>query len=520
MMKWNRLLAFVLVGAGWIAAAVGCESGSPNSTDHTAAAADPKPVGGEQTVTYRIFRNFNAPEYPDDGGPGKRTILEALARAGIRGVDYRVELTGGKDYYTKLNVKASAGDLPDMFHVDYQTFVRLAKGGYLLPLNDWLTASPHLTRMIEPEKFGYVTIEGSIYAIPTGNRPEPYNSESRAGFVIRQDWLDKLDLKQPRTIRELHDVLYAFVHNDPDGNGKKDTWGYGAEKDHEFSGIFGAYGINPDFWHERGGRIYKGFVLPEAKDALATLQQWYKEGLIDPLFLVTESKLRNDNISSSKVGMFQNAPLEIDSNSPLIISLQRANPEARLSFFTDVKGPNGSSGFPETSPYNGLRAVSANVKQPEKLFRMLDWMQDNQGGFNLIHYGIEGEDYTYDRSTNSITLKSTYPELYRKGFSNPVRFVNDIDVRWANNSVKENVVESAKHTIKNELWKPLPAELEHSELEETLWKEYFSKIVTGEYAIDKWDEFVRIYYEQGGETVERHANEEWTKARNVQKTGM
>ena len=40
--------------------------------------------------------------------------------------------------------------------------------------------------------------------------------------LIRQDWLDKLNLKAPTTVDELHDVLYAFRNEDPNGNGLKD----------------------------------------------------------------------------------------------------------------------------------------------------------------------------------------------------------------------------------------------------------------------------------------------------------
>lgn len=477
-------------------------------TEEEARGAANEAAAAQDTVTYNIFRDFHAPEYPADGGPGKRIILEKMAEAGIEGVDYQVELAKGSYYYTKLNVKATAGDLPDLFHVDYPTFIRLAQEGKLLRLNEYLEQSPNIRGMIDPSKLDDVTVDGGIYAIPTGTRPEPYNVESRAGFVVRQDWLDRLGLERPRNLDEMHAVLQAFTYGDPDGNGRNDTYGYGAEKSHQFAGIFGAFGIHPDFWHERDGRIRKGFTMPEAKEALAVLQQWYKEGLIDPRYPVTDTKQRDDHIIQSKYGMFQNAPLETDPSSAMYAALLKRTPDARLSFFTGVKGPEGKSGFPETSPYTGLRAVSADVKQPDKLFRMLDWMQSDEGGFYLIHYGVEGEDFVLDRETNRIRLLSAYSELYRKGFSNPVRFLNDIDIRWADDAVKAHAVEAAQHSIRNELWEPVPAEQEYPNLDE-LWDHYFTNIVIGEYELEKWDEFVKLYYEQGGERIERQANEEW-----------
>jgi putative aldouronate transport system substrate-binding protein len=510
MKKALPMLLIACMAAGTVACSKKADNGD-------AAAA---PEGGnkkDETVTYQMFRNFSAPDYPEDGGPGKKILLDAMAKAGITGVDYKVELTSGSEYYTKLNLKASAGQLPDMFQPDYPTFLRMADEGLLLPLNDYLNKSPHIKKLIDQRKLDYVTVDGKIYAIPTGTRPEPYNLEERQGYIYRQDWLDKLGLKLPTTLDEMYNVLKAFTNNDPDGNGKKDTFGLTADKDNAFNGIFGAYGVIPTFWHERNGKIVKGFTLPETKEALATLQKWYKEGLIDPQFLVTESKQRNENIINSKYGVIQYSPLELDPNSAMLNALLKATPTAKFGFTPGPKGPNGKSGFPEATPINQIRAVSAKVKDPDKLFRMLDWMQNDDGGFNLVHYGVEGVDHKFDKATDHIEQISSYPELYKKGFSNPIRFLNDVDIRWAIPVVVDNMKKLIGTQIENEFWKPVPAELDYPDLEKKLWKEYFAKIVTGEYSVDKWDEFVQKYYKQGGEVIEKQANEEWNKMKAAKK---
>ena len=73
------------------------------------------------------------------------------------------------------------------------------------------------------------------------------------GLLIRKDWLDKLGLKVPTTTDELMAVMKAFTFNDPDGNGKADTYGYGAfieitnyEADlgRRFEPILGAFGVD------------------------------------------------------------------------------------------------------------------------------------------------------------------------------------------------------------------------------------------------------------------------------------
>ena len=44
-------------------------------------------------------------------------------------------------------------------------------------------------------------------------------------LLIRTDWLKKLNLSMPTTTEELMAVAKAFAEQDPDGNGKKDTYG-------------------------------------------------------------------------------------------------------------------------------------------------------------------------------------------------------------------------------------------------------------------------------------------------------
>ncbi|MCY9663501.1 hypothetical protein M5X11_00660 [Paenibacillus alginolyticus] len=82
-------------------------------------------------------------------------------------------------------------------------------------------------------------------------------------------------------------------------------------------------------------------------------------------------------------------------------------------------------GNPETNAVAAapLRALSVKAQNPEKLFRFLDWLVDDSegGGFNLGLYGVEGTDYTYDKAMNLIKQSTSYADLYKKGYNNPIR---------------------------------------------------------------------------------------------------
>src|SRR5690606_7099573 len=55
--------------------------------------------------------------------------------------------------------------------------------------------------------------------------PIPFAKTRYVSYYVRQEWLDKLNLKVPTNYEEMVNVMKAFVENDPDGNGKKDTFG-------------------------------------------------------------------------------------------------------------------------------------------------------------------------------------------------------------------------------------------------------------------------------------------------------
>ena len=72
-----------------------------------------------------------------------------------------------------------------------------------------------------PTTFNPVVRDGKVY----GMAISPNLTEGQV-MLIRQDWLDSLGLEAPTTIDEFESVIAAFTNEDPDGNGKNDTYGF------------------------------------------------------------------------------------------------------------------------------------------------------------------------------------------------------------------------------------------------------------------------------------------------------
>ncbi|MEY8745727.1 hypothetical protein AB9M62_41525 [Bacillales bacterium AN1005] len=162
------------------------------------------------------------------------------------GVKIKALWTGGGtdgSYNTKLKLMLSANDeLPDIISsANPDNTNLLIDSGKFMEVEEVFEkyASPTWKQALADIKDPWlpVTRDGKKMAIPgTGT---DYGQANNV-LWIRQDWLDKLKLKAPTSIEELETVMDAFVNQDPDGNGQKDTYALDfAMKDRMTSSLLG-----------------------------------------------------------------------------------------------------------------------------------------------------------------------------------------------------------------------------------------------------------------------------------------
>lgn len=518
--KWIAgSMAMLLVGSVMLSACSnGGEPAATSSQDNTEEAAP---------ITYEIFLNNAAPNYPEDGGEAKALLLEGFEKHGASNVDYKVTMASGQEYTTKLNSLAAANDLPDLFQITSELIDMFYSQGLLMDVTEYLEASPNILSSIQPKDLEAVKIDGRIYAWPGGQyerENSPYNAPTTGCMLYRSDWAEKLGIDPPETLDEFYEMLVAFTKEDPDGNGKDDTYGMGGNKNLTYGGfpmVFGAYGVNPNFFHLRDGKLVKGYLLPETKEAIGVLAQWYSEGLIDPDFLVTEETATMEKFIGNKIGTVGSDYFRLNPTNPDYTGFYQANPEGKFDVLYPVTGPEGKSGWPETlSAYSDMRAVSAKCEDPERLFKMIDWTADpsEDGGFNFITYGVEGEHYTYDEETNHIELSWGTDEQHAYGISHPLQWHKLIDRRWMLPEIIDVAVQVGTETIPNDYPKHLPIMDEYPELSQ-LFEQYFTKIITGALPLDAYDDFMEEYLAKGGQKIQDAVNEDYQKMQAAENAG-
>lgn len=373
-------------------------------------------------------------------GCGEGTASEKLIEDTFN-IEMKPIFAESAKYNDKKNALLQSGDIPDLiYELDPMTVYADARDEYLLeiPYAAIEKYAPELFKSINekaPAAWAYAYYEGANYGLPNMNHAHMEGNVA----VYRKDWLDKFGFEVPTTIDELHEVLYAFANNDPDGNGKKDTYGYANNSPTYtmyFGEVFGAYGAMPFDWIEKDGEIVYGGLQEEVVTALSTLAQWYKEGIIYPAFIESQ-EYGSQLIQSGTIGYCPassyNDPNAPDSDENML----KVNfPEGELVNAKMVRGPEGkfgmrSWGYPCHVVSFGNKGEESPVKAT-KILQMLEGMYTNEDLLTEIRLGKEGFSYTRDENNtgvNTFVATKDFTEGSQKrlagyefGFSGPTFF--------------------------------------------------------------------------------------------------
>lgn len=342
--------------------------------------------------------------------------LEALT--GTK-VDFKHPSGEGAQVTEQLNLMIASQNLPDVVETNWLGIPRGPENaineGTILRLNElieqhapnfraYLDANPDVEKMIK-------TDEGSIYAFPFLRGHE--SLMVFYGPIIRQDWLDALNLDMPTTIDEWENVLTAFRDGDPNKNGEADEIPFYINYDWTVKGnhsLIGSFGIGAQFY-QVDGEVRYGELQPEFKEFLTVLNRWYEKKLLDTDFAATDGTLRDAKITSNKLGSFYwfagsgiGRFMGLMENEIPGVDLQPA------PYPSVEKGGLVKLGQRDTAYSGGYSAaITGKAKNPEQIVRWLDLAYSEQG-HNLFNFGKEGVSYT---------LENEYPKYTDLIMNNP-----------------------------------------------------------------------------------------------------
>ena len=335
----------------------------------------------------------------------------------------------------QVNVLLAGGDVPDYIYVPQVGVVgKWADSKIIRPytIDMMKENAPYLYETVEAaDTANYawknLTHKGQLYGIPV------VNNVIQAGhlMVTRKDWLDAvgadIDLEfmkefgafnvykqaTAQTLDEFGDMLEKFRTNDPDGNGKRDTYarsqsgadglGWGA-----FPYVFGAYGFKADSWIKRDSKIVWSNVSDDFKNATKVLADWYKREIIDPEFIVDKTKPIRTKFVSGRLATHLGGSSEVGLRSDKVLGLLQANvPDLEPVYLTPPTGPMGTRGsagrLPVRKDRNAFFGAGASDEKVAKILQMLNRIHSDLEIYTIAAIGLEGQHWDYDESGERIS---------------------------------------------------------------------------------------------------------------------
>ena len=305
-----------------------------------------------------------------------------------------------KERAAKIEQAVRSKSLPDIFCVSREQLASLAKRGEITRIDRLFPLMPVRTeKMYDAE----AKMAGTVDRIPYGlAHAAPVERDS--GILIRKDWLDNLNIPIPVTLDDFFDVMRRFTFLDPDGNGKHDTYGYGAYLDlseendglgTQFDPFFGAFGVAGTFnMTERNAglniRKYSYY------GALEFVSKMTAAKVIDPNWLAYHEDEFRKAWRSGKFGMMKEQ-FAAYSMERSYVPFDENFPKGKWIVINPPVGPRGDKSVGTYAKRFKIYAVSRNAAEQGKLpaiARLLEWMSTE--GYKYLSYGEENVNYRID----------------------------------------------------------------------------------------------------------------------------
>lgn len=476
----------------------------------------------QQTIEWTFYSDYQlGADSPDDAYVKQQIEEEFNVK-----INYEMFTGASGEYGNALNLRLASGSIPDVFKISkYSDLVQYAEQGILAEIDPAILYenAPRLMSYvdgIDEQAWLFTNVDGKNYGMPN---IWPLGDHSRVN-VIREDWLDKFGLSIPTTIDEFEVVLEKFRNEDPDGNGLQDTYPIGtyinaSVTENLFPGLFGMFGSHPDlFLVDDEGQVYYGAIDSRTKDALEKLHEWYEKGYIDPEFQVDTADTWKEKWNSGKQGYVASSYWWTTGPAAKYFSggwydpLVQANPDAKVTNFPPMTGPNGDRGLKQLAMTQVIEVIGFGKQledKPEVIKRWLqvqDVLQNDPYWAVLIYDGIEGETFTRNED-NTITYTedfNTTDKRYAYGAGGvfsvaPNYDIYDTATKDMNyvNAQRANAI-GPVDALKNY---PLEASLKHkTNLRDITVKAYID-FITGNRPLTEWDAFVEQWKSVGGQEV-------------------
>lgn len=333
------------------------------------------------------------------------------------------------DYDQKLQLRLSAGDIPDIVHcigTSYsQTAPQAARDGAFIDMSDLYKNSRNVQKVITPEQMEWVkeATTGKNFFIPMRYEGLPQGE----WIIARWDLVNKYNNgKWPTTVPEWLAFFEKVKQEIPDAmvlSNRLQKSGYalsyGGRVIYKLYGLSGPSG-GGFFWDWDKQELVNEFITPEYKAATNVMKDLYEKGLLDKEFATTEKWF--DNKKTKNIVAESNAGNQVGLVRPNTPDFPEGNThEWRMAaplteFPAETRYPEVAYGTKTNGLTGHALYISAKCKNPDRAFDVLEVLASEEFK-DLCSWGTEG--YSYKMEGNE---RVPIPEVTKLDASDPKVF--------------------------------------------------------------------------------------------------
>ena len=315
-------------------------------------------------------------------------------------IDWMFPPAGASDELQEFNLILASGNYPDiMFSGNIMREAeRLIDERVLRDLSDYIQSyAPNYYQFLQENPFrdrAFKTDSGKYFGFGFFREADGWN-DTYQGPLIRQDWLDELNLPTPVTISDWDTTLRAF--NEAYGATFSAPWSRFDESGN-IAGAFGAWGGTRMriFVDRNDGQVKIAQLMPGWDRYAEQMAEWWSDGLIDQdLISNVDAEVRAKALNN-EIGMAYSSMGQL---SGWINDSVAEDTGSNWVGFDYPRGDDGTKTFVFGGP--GIGGTSASIttnvenERLEVVMRVLDFAYSHQG-FMYWNFGTEGVSYNIE----------------------------------------------------------------------------------------------------------------------------
>lgn len=441
-------------------------------------------------------------------------------------------------YDEYVNILVKDHTLPDVLVVsDRETLHELVENDLVEDLTDVYEscASPRIKEMYD--SYGGELLEGGMFDGRLMAIPETVIDHGPCLLWLRKDWMEELGLSEPKSLEEAFTIIEAFRENRMGAEVGEEPIGLLCDTslvgttstNYSVEPVFDSFHASPQRWIQNDqGEIVYGSVTEETKEALGYLNQLYERGILDTDFALRAQNNLRDLVVEGKCGAFFG--LWWTPNNPLMDTYsQECGAEWEPYYFTgDVQIEDQRF---TTFRDNKYVVVRKGYEHPEIVMKIISVLFDytryeakdadevnSYFALNVdptarpLVINVDYYEATYKVTENirkalageiSVNSLSAIEKSYYDACSNYLEGRNVTAEDWA---AYKSRISAVGLLIDGNYKPPVRKYLEDTDGEipetlKTLEKNTFIQIIMGKKPLEYFDEFVKMWYEQGGEEL-------------------